>query len=75
MILLLCMRAGMLAVQACLVCNLVLVSVPLVSDLTAWYAKGTIVALLFVGTLAAGAAWAAAYGRTSFARGTAAPEG
>ena len=30
-------------------------------------------ALLFVGTLAAGAAWAAAYGRTSFARGTAAP--
>jgi hypothetical protein len=67
-ILLLCMRAGMLAVQACLVCNMALVSVPMVSDLGAWYARGTIVILVFVGLLTAGAAAAAAYGRASFAR-------
>ena len=65
-ILLVLLRFGVLALIACLCCDMMLQGAPLSPNLTAWYAHATLVPLGFVAAITCYGLYAATYGRPKF---------
>ena len=63
-ILLVLLRFGVLALIACLCCDMMLQGVPLSPNLSAWYAHATLVPLGFVAAITCYGLYAATYGRS-----------
>ncbi len=66
MILLVLLRFGVLALIACLCCDMMLRNAPLSPNLSAWYAHATLVPLGFVAAITFYGLYAATYGRSIF---------
>ncbi len=65
-ILLVLLRFGVLALIACLCCDMMLHAAPLSPNLSAWYAHATLVPLGFVAAITCYGLYAATYGRSLF---------
>ena len=65
-ILLVLLRFGVLALIACLYCDMMLQGAPLSPNLSAWYAHATLVPLGFVAAITCYGLYAATYGRSIF---------
>ena len=60
------LRFGVLALIACVCCDVMLTEVPLSPNLSAWYAHATLVPLGFVAVITCYGYYAATYGRSIF---------